>query len=37
MGFQGYANLEYELNPQDPTADMAEGLKALAAAVKTVG
>ena len=25
------------LNPQNPTADMAEGLKALAAAVKKVG
>jgi inosose dehydratase len=37
VGFQGYANLEYELNPQNPTADMAEGLKALAAAVKKVG
>jgi sugar phosphate isomerase/epimerase len=37
VGFQGYVNLEYELNPKDPTADMAEGLKALAAAVKTVG
>ncbi|HEY1381883.1 MAG TPA: sugar phosphate isomerase/epimerase [Gemmataceae bacterium] len=37
VGFQGYCNLEYELNPQDPTADMAEGLKALAAAVQKAG
>jgi inosose dehydratase len=37
VGFQGYANLEYELNPQNPTPDMAESLKVLAAAVKTVG
>ncbi len=37
VGFQGYVNLEYELNPKDPTADMAQGLKALAAAVKQVG
>jgi sugar phosphate isomerase/epimerase len=37
VGFRGYANLEYELNPEDPTADMAEGLKALAAAVKKAG
>jgi inosose dehydratase len=37
VGFQGYCNLEYELHPQDPTADMAEGLKAVAAAVKKVG
>jgi inosose dehydratase len=37
IGFQGYVNLEYELNPKDPTADMAEGLKALSAAVKKVG
>jgi len=37
VGFRGYANLEYELNPQDPTADMAEGLKALAAATQKVG
>jgi sugar phosphate isomerase/epimerase len=35
--FKGYCNLEYELNPKDPTADMAEGLKALSAAVKKVG
>lgn len=37
VGFAGYCNLEYELNPQHPTADMAEGLKALSAAVKKVG
>jgi sugar phosphate isomerase/epimerase len=35
--FKGYCNLEYELNPKDPTADMAQGLTALAAAVKKVG
>jgi sugar phosphate isomerase/epimerase len=37
IDFKGYVNLEYELNPKDPTADMAQGLKALAAAVKKVG
>jgi sugar phosphate isomerase/epimerase len=37
VGFTGYCNLEYELNPKDPTADMAQGLKALAAAVQKVG
>jgi sugar phosphate isomerase/epimerase len=37
VGFQGYCNLEYELNPQNPVADMAQGLKVLLAAVKKVG
>jgi sugar phosphate isomerase/epimerase len=37
VGFAGYCNLEYELHPNDPTADMAQGLKALSAAVKKVG
>jgi inosose dehydratase len=37
VGFTGYCNLEYELNPKDPTADMAQGLKALAAAVQKAG
>jgi inosose dehydratase len=37
VGFAGYCNLEYELHPQDPTADMAEGLKAVAGAAKKVG
>jgi inosose dehydratase len=35
--FTGYINLEYELNSKNPTPDMAEGLKALAAAVRKVG
>jgi len=37
VGFQGCISLEYEKNPQGPTADMAEGLKVLSAAVKKVG
>jgi sugar phosphate isomerase/epimerase len=37
LDYKGYVNLEYELNPKDPTADMAQGLKALAAAVQKVG
>jgi sugar phosphate isomerase/epimerase len=37
INFKGYVNLEYELNEQNPTADMAEGLKVLSAAVKKVG
>jgi sugar phosphate isomerase/epimerase len=37
VGFQGPINLEYELNSKNPTPDMAEGLKALQGAVKTVG
>jgi sugar phosphate isomerase/epimerase len=37
VNFKGYVNLEYELNKDNPTADMAEGLKVLAAAVKKVG
>jgi len=37
INFKGYVNLEYELNEQNPTPDMAEGLRALAAAVKKVG
>jgi inosose dehydratase len=37
IDFKGYVNLEYELNEQNPTADMAEGLKVLAAAVQKVG
>jgi sugar phosphate isomerase/epimerase len=35
--FDGFVNLEYELNPNSPTADMAEGLKALREAVAKVG
>lgn len=35
--FTGYINLEYELNKENPTPDMAVGLKALEAAVKKVG
>jgi inosose dehydratase len=37
VGFQGYVNLEYELHEHNPTPDMAQGLKALAAAVKKAG
>jgi sugar phosphate isomerase/epimerase len=35
--FEGYVNLEYELNENSPTADMAEGLKALRDAAAKVG
>lgn len=37
VGFQGYVNLEYELNSKNPTPDMVVGLKALSDAVKQVG
>jgi inosose dehydratase len=37
VGFQGCMSLEYELNPKNPTQDMAEGLNALQEAVKKVG
>ncbi len=35
--FNGCLSLEYELNSKNPSPDMAEGLKALQAAVKKVG
>jgi sugar phosphate isomerase/epimerase len=37
VGFQGYVNLEYELNPMNPTPGMADGLTALRDAVRKVG
>jgi sugar phosphate isomerase/epimerase len=37
VNFKGYVNLEYELEPKDPSPGMAKGLKNLAAAVKQVG
>ncbi len=37
VGFQGCISLEYEMSPQNPTPDMAEGLKVLRDAIRKVG
>jgi sugar phosphate isomerase/epimerase len=37
VGFQGCISVEYEMNPDAPTQDIAEGLKVLRAAIEKVG